>query len=363
MRVSKATQAFSVALLLITLSLYLGLSPWPPQDLSPRISRVDDSTKARFADNAIDNTLVVVPVNLAHMFWVDNLLCSLTQTSFDSTKIVFWALDTEVQELLDGRNFTTYHDPSFISVTTDENLHKDTRDFKRMMAERPKFFIDMLSTGFDLLFLDADTVFFRNPLSIRDSNVDIVFSSDSREFFNKPGKDPFEDVWRRGSRIPPVCNGIFWMKSSANTIKIWQDMLNTFNSGPQLALYKLFVFKDDQRGMDVLLNDGRAKLVGPFPRGITSAMLIGRFDASATLNLRLLDQTEVVSGHLLRNRKTLYTQNLKELRAAGGKPLAIHFNWNPKDQTKESGVKEMGLWQLNEKGKCVHQVEGFHEAV
>ncbi len=112
---------------------------------------------------------------------------------------------------------------------------------------------------------------------------------------------------------------------------------------------------DDQRGMDVLLNDGRAKMVGPLPRGITSAMLIGRFDASATLKLRLLDQTEVVSGHLLRNRKSLYEQNLKELEAAGGKQLAIHFNWDPKVQTKESGVKQMGLWQLTSDGSCMHQ--------
>ena len=289
------------------------------------------------------------------MFWVDNLLCSLSQTTFDISKIVFWTLDSEVQRLLDDRNFTTYRDASFVSIATNENLREDTRDFKRMMAERPKFFIDMLSTGFDLLFLDADTVFFGDPLLIRDPNVDIVFSSDNREFFNKPGKDPFRDVWRKGSRIPPVCNGIFWMKNSPNTIKIWQDMLKTFNSGPRLALYRLLVFKDDQRGMDVLLNDGRAKLVEPLPRGITTTMLVGRFNANAVLDLRLLDQTEVVSGHLLRNRKSLYEKNLADLKAEGGKQLAIHFNWNPKDQTKESGVKEMGLWQLTAVGRCIHE--------
>ena len=302
----------------------------------------------------MNNTLVVVPVNLAHMVWVDSFLCSLTQTALDPHKIVFWALDSEVQRLLEGRGFTTYHDPSFYAVTTNENLHDDTKNFKRMMAERPKFFIDMLSTGFDLLFLDADTIFFGDPLTIRDPNVDVVFSSDSREFFNKLGKDPFKDVWRKGSLIPPVCNGIFWMKSGPKTIKIWQDMLNVFNSGPRLALYRFFVFKDDQRGMDVLLNDGRARLVEPLPRGITTDMLAGRFSAYADLAVRILDQTEVVSGHLLRNRKTMYQQNLKELETGGGKRVAIHFNWDPMDQTKESGAKEMGLWQLTDDGRCMH---------
>ena len=358
MRTSRAAQALSVSLVLITLSLYVSLSSWP-NEVAPRISKISSTTKARFANNAINNTLLVVPVNRAHMMWVDNFLCSLSPTTFDAKKIVFWALDPGVQELLEVRGFTTYHDPSFYSVSTDENLHDDTRNFKKMMKERPKFFIDMLSTGHDLLFLDADTVFFDNPLAIRDPNVDIVFSSDSREFFNKPHKDPFKDVWRKGSRIPPVCNGIFWMKSNAKTIKIWQDMLDIFESGPRLALYKFFVFKDDQRGMDVLLNDGRAKLVEPLPKGITPEMLTSRTDVNADVEVRLLDQTEVVSGHLLRNRKTLFDQNLKELKAGGGKQLAIHFNWDPKDQTKESGVREMGLWQLTDDGECSHDTKSM----
>lgn len=356
MRVHRAAQALLASLLLVTASLYLSLSSWHTV-VAPRIPGISSAVKARFANNTVNDTLVVVPVNLAHMIWVENFLCSLSQTTFDAKQIIFWALDPEVQGLLEVRGFTTYHDPSFYSVTTNENLYDDTKNFKKMMKERPKFFIDMLSTGYDLLFLDADTVFFDNPMSIRDPNVDIVFSSDSREFFNKPRKDPFKDVWRKGSRIPPVCNGIFWMKSNAKTIKIWQDMLDVFASGPRLALYKFFVFKDDQRGMDVLLNDGRAKLVEPLPGGITPEMLTGRAGAHADVQVRLLDQTEVVSGHLLRNRKKLFDQNLKELKAGGGQQLAIHFNWDPKDQTKESGVKEMGLWQLTEDGKCSHDTK------
>ena len=53
-------------------------------------------------------------------------------------------------------------------------------------------------------------------------------------------------------------------------------MLDVFNSGPRLALYRAIVFKDDQRGIDVLLNDGRANLEEPLPNGITADMLKGR---------------------------------------------------------------------------------------
>ncbi|KAK4691568.1 hypothetical protein P7C71_g5457, partial [Lecanoromycetidae sp. Uapishka_2] len=220
------------------------------------------------------------------------------------------------------------------------------------MRERPKFFIDILSTGLDILFLDADTAFFQSPLQLLDSAVDAVFSSDSREFYNAESKDPFRDVWRRGSRFPPVCNGIFWMKSSEHTIKLWHDILDVFEAGPHLALYRALSFKDDQRGMDVLLNDGRARLVGPLPEGITANMLKGKYVSSHTLDVRLLDQTSVVSGHLLKNRKEQYEKNLAQLVGRGKDRVAVHFNWDPKELTKEEGARQMGLWFLTDDGQC-----------
>ena len=70
-----------------------------------------------------------------------------------------------------------------------------------MMKERPKFFINILSAGFNILMLDADTVFWQSPLLLmpqRDdgnsSSVDIVFSTDAREFYQT--HDAFEDARR-----------------------------------------------------------------------------------------------------------------------------------------------------------------------
>lgn len=350
MHLCRASHALTCSIILITLSLYAILYSTPGTG-APRVSNINSEIKSEFADNAINNTLVIVPINLGMVKWVDNLLCSLTQTSFDTKRIVFWALDSEVKALLDVRGYVVY------SVTTDGNLHDKSSDFKRMMRERPKFFIDILSTGFDVLVVDADTIFFDNPLAIRDPAVDMVFSSDSREFFNTPMKDPFKDVWREGSRIPPVCNGMLWMKSNANTLKIWHDMLDVFESGPRLALYRTIVFKDDQRGMNVLLNDGRAKLVEPLPYGITADMLKGRANKKATLDVRLLDQASAVSGHLLKHRTKMYEQNLANLELEGGKRLAIHFNWDPTELDKEEVAKELGLWQLTKEGRCVHDVK------
>ena len=355
MRFRRALQALGCSLILIALSLYVSVSS-EPQPGPPRVPGIENATLSRLAKNAVGNTLVVVPVNMGMLIWADNLICSLANTSFDAKQIIFWTLDTQAQVVLEARGYTTYHDPSLFAVSTPENVHRDTAYFKKMMMERPKFFIDVLSTGYDILFLDADTMFFQSPLSLIDPAVDAVFSSDSREFFNTARRNPFRDIWRRGHRFPPVCNGIFYMKSNEHTIKLWRDILDVFEAGPRLAIYRLISFKDDQRGMDCLLNDGRARLVEPLPGGITEDMLEGRYTSDADLNVRLLDQAAVVSGHLLKNRKQQYEKNLAELKERGEERIALHFNWDPKEITKEEGVKKMDLWLLKDQGRCKYDV-------
>ncbi|KAL2358768.1 nucleotide-diphospho-sugar transferase-domain-containing protein [Cryomyces antarcticus] len=327
---------------------YLATSPLPS---SPRLSNITEDNKRQLVDHSIINTLVIVPVNDGMLSKAENLLCSLRRTSFDTSKILFWALDPDARNTLEEKGHVAYHDPSLFSVSRDTNLQGNTKAYKKMMLERPKFFIDILSTGLDVLMLDADTVFFQSPLLLRDPTVDAVFSTDAREFYQT--HDAFKDRDRRGSRIPPVCNGIFWMKASPKTVRLWQDMLDVFGAGWRTALWRLRAFLDDQRGMDVLLNDGRARLVEPFPDGITRDMVQGRYgDGKCELAVRLLDQTAVVNGHLLKNRKSTYEKNLQSLRREGKDRIAAHLNWNTAEMTKEEGARQLGLWLLDEGGNC-----------
>lgn len=317
-----------------------------------RIPGLRPEDRATFASHAVNNTVVIVPANLGMMNWVDNLICSLRSTSFDPQSIVFWALDTDVQEVLAHRGFATYHDPSLYAVTSNENKHGNTAAYKKMMQERPKFYMDVLSTGFDILMLDADTVFWQSPLSIMPTTeerdlVDLVYSTDAREFYQV--HDAFQDGFRRGPYIPPVCNGIFWMKSNPATMAIWSRMLEVFKSSWTMARLR---FNDDQRGMDVILNDGRAQLVEPFPGGIKEAPESPQSHPDLSLSVRLLDQTQVVSGHLLLNRQHEYEEFLADLRNSGKARIAAHFNWDAVDITKEDGAKQLGLMFIDANGKC-----------
>ena len=221
-----------------------------------------------------------------------------------------------------------------------------------MMLERPKFYLDVLAEGFDFLMLDADTVFWQSPLTLLpdvENSVDVVYSTDAREFYQE--HDAFLDERRRGPYVPPVCNGIFWMRSSARTIALWSEMLEVFGRG---WWWRPRGFLDDQRGMDVLLNDGRGQVVAPYPGGIEGRSVPMSPGAKDELGVKvqLLDQTQVVNGHLLMNRNKAYEENVVKLRERGRDRIAAHFNWWTEKLTKEEGAKQLWMYLLDENGRC-----------
>ncbi len=85
-------------------------------------------------------------------------------------------------------------------------------------------------------------------------------------------------------------------------------------------------------------------------------MLTRRYGRDVKLNVRLLDQTEVASGHILKNRRVEYEQSLDRLRREGRDRVAMHLNWNTKEVTKEDGAKMLNPWLLNDEEKCL--IEG-----
>ncbi|KAJ2981366.1 hypothetical protein NQ176_g2067 [Zarea fungicola] len=322
-----------------------------------RASRLSPKDVHTFATHAINNTLVVVPVNTGMMYLADNLLCSLSSISFNTSAIVFWALDEGAQEIMKARGYATYRDAGLFSASGNENMHGFTAAYRRMMRQRPLFFRDILASGFDILMLDADIVFWQSPLVIvpqdadRES-VDMVYSTDAREFYTE--HDAFRDKGRRGSLIPPICNGMFWMKSNKETVSIWSEMLAVFEAPWwKMGFYRYMWFQDDQRGVDVLLNDGRAKLVAPFPRGITQDMVPNRDDHTTRLNVRLLDQTQVANGQLFMNREDSYRENLVRIWSEGEQRIAVHMNWGTHSLSKLDGAKKKHIYYLDDEGSCM----------
>lgn len=306
---------------------------------------------------AVNNTVIVVPINQQMLPFAENMVCSLRKINFDTKHLVFWTLGEEVGTTLRDQGLNTFHDPSLYGTTNFTGLSYTSDEFKHMMLERPKFFQRFLATGLDILFLDTDIIFYDNPFKLVDQSVDLIIGSDSREFFGPRGTvgDPFDDPTRLGDVVPPVCAGTFWMKSNKHTIKPFQIMQDVFEGDPSVIHLRDKGLIDDQRGFDVLLNDGRARLVQPFPDGFTfdSQLVVDSDLESSKLDVRIYDQALVASGHLFRNRHEQYQEYLERLKRRGVEKVAIHLNWYTGDTPKIEGAKEMDIWQLGDNGQCI----------
>lgn len=306
--------------------------------------------------HAVNNTVMIVPVNKGMLQYAENMLCSLQKINFDLQHMVFWTLDNEVGDILRTRGLNTFYDPSMYGVADFVGVN-GREHFAQMMLERPKFFINVLSTGLDILFLDTDIVFFDDPMTMRDPSVDVVIGSDGRDFFG-PAHNPFGDQDSKGNAVPPVCAGSFWMKSNEHTVALWEVMKLVFQDDLSVQYLRDAGVSDDQHGLDVLLNEGRARLVEPFPEGITADMVAGNDDddkdsySDAKLRVRMLDQALFASGHQYLEIHEDYQRALALLEERGRRKLAIHFNWNGGPTTKVDGAKKMGLWYLDDDGKC-----------
>lgn len=306
---------------------------------------------------AVNNTVIIVPINQKMLPFAENMICSLRKINFDPKHVVFWTLGDEVGTTLRDWGLNTFHDPSLYGTTNFTGLSYDSEEFKHMMLERPKFFKRFLSTGLDILFLDTDIIFYDDPFKLVDQSVDLIIGSDSREFFGPRGTagEPFGDLDRLGDIVPPVCAGSFWMKSNKHTIKLFQIMEDVFEGDPSVVHLRDKGLTDDQRGFDVLLNDGRARLVQPFPDGFTfDSQLVVNSDLEASkLDVRIYDQALMASGHLFLNHHEQYLEYLARLNRRGVEKVAIHLNWYTGDLPKIEGAKKMGIWQLGDDGQCM----------
>ena len=306
--------------------------------------------------HSINNTVTIVPINNGMLPYAMNMICTLkNNTDFDPTKLVFWTLGEEVGALLREQGLTTFHDPDLWGTSQDIGSTYG-KTFQKMMNQRPKFWVHVLETGLDMLFLDTDLIFFQSPLKLISPDVDLAIASDGREYFG--GLDtkgnPFKDPGSKGDMMPPVCAGTFWVKSGHDTLNLFRIMQNVMEDDPSTKLLKeKYNFHDDQRAFDTLLNDGRANLVDPLPMGIEEGMLEGRKPEKARLKVQMWDQVRVVSGHLFLELDKQYEEKLRDLEAMGGERWLIHLNWNAGATPKHEGAKKKGIWMLDEDGECL----------
>eukprot|EP00884_Botryococcus_braunii_P019355 jgi/Botrbrau1/6102/Bobra.177_1s0039.1 len=230
------------------------------------------------------------------------------------------------------------------------SMRPGSEGFKMAMRQgREKFWTLFFETGLDMLFSDADIVFFRDPLTSIVSNdgygpagkpldgpevVDLVLSTDLRKF--RKGEIYEDGHWKEFE----VCAGLFWVRNSAKTKEFFDKIFKYINEmGDD--------HRHDQGAINVVLEQARPWLI------VEPPLLPWKpHDESPDghLRVRVLDQTKFISGHVYRYYRQEYERNLQSNHLTGKTQHAIHINqW---DLDKIGWLKQIGIWFATDDGFC-----------
>jgi len=245
---------------------------------------------------------------------------------------MFWALDPSAALYLQDRNYTMYFNPSYYS--NDEFAVYHTEKYIKLMAERPKFWRTVLQTGYDMLFLDSDIIFFKNPQLDLIGDADLEGQID--EFELEQALDP--DFY------PEMCGGGFFLKSNERSVTFLNEL-------ERLLILRPDGIIDDQQAINRIIHN------------TTLARIINRKSPSEPderLSVRYIPFQQYLNGWLFRSHS--YAQILKPHKMTyviNGtmetfEPSLVHLNGANPEGGKLGLMKKFGWWDLYDNHTCRH---------
>ncbi|KAJ3070168.1 hypothetical protein HDU98_006809 [Podochytrium sp. JEL0797] len=237
--------------------------------------------RAWFTSRSRSGAVLITSANSGSLNYFKNMVCSLRTNAPDVVPhLIVWALDKDALEKLTelmlavGRiSFSIYYNPS--QIFSNSHQPGGTGDYFAMMNSRSSFFSYLLSDiRIDFLFSDADVYYLSDPFTdpnlpfnishptppattyadIFTSPPDLTYSTDARAYYSLLA-DPFEGE----SRIPKICGGFFFARSTPATRKLW-SIIHETSANDQWGVQALF---HDQSVFDTILVD-------PLPLGIST---------------------------------------------------------------------------------------------
>ena len=265
-------------------------------------------------------TIVVLTCNFGQSELLMNFVCSARARGFDLRNVLVFPTDLETNELAEGMGITTFYEEKIMaSIPKKEaNVYGD-RVFTAVMFAKVLCVQLVNELGYDLLFQDADVVWYKNPL----------------EYFHDkllPKFDVyFQDDGSRSERYAPYSanSGFYFVRSNDKTRHLLRQFL--------YSSYLIDAWNSHQQVLIALLSEHSSVMglsVKIFPK-----------------------QMEEFPGGLQFHRKK---ESMKKIVKGDSKAIIFHMSWTKNKEDKLKFFQQMGEWYLNDQciGKEAHAIAG-----
>lgn len=183
-------------------------------------------------DVAINNEVIIIPTNIGYEDITNNLLCSLSH--FQIKNILYWSLDHLTHDKLLKKGLLSVFFPGF--PTVEDMLEPDDKLFTKVFRYKPRLISNLLKLGFDVWYLDADTVALEDfrPHATLDYSADIFITLDEKYIPKRETKPLTSTMYFRNS------------ETSVEFVRRWVNALDITQSFDDLRALK-WLLKDTKK--------------------------------------------------------------------------------------------------------------------
>lgn len=280
-----------------------------------------DSIKSRLKqllNKMNQKTVVVITCNHGQSELLMNFACSARARGFDLKNVLVFPTDIETKELADGMGLATFYEEKLMaSIPKKEAGVYGDLIFRSVMFAKVLCVQLVNELGYDLLFQDADVVWYKDPLDyFRDKTL--------------PEFDMyFQDDGSRQERYAPYSanTGFYFVRSNDETRHFFRhllygaDLITAWSSHQQVLIAQL-AEHNSVFGLRVKI----------FPK-----------------------EMEEFPGGLQFHRKK---EAMMKIMTGESEAYMFHMSWTNNKNDKLKFFQQMGEWYLNERciGKEVHEI-------
>ncbi|KAH8044102.1 nucleotide-diphospho-sugar transferase [Aureococcus anophagefferens] len=253
------------------------------------------------------DSVVVMATNLGTLDLVANFVCSVASVpELEPTlaSVLVFASDGGTRDAVEKLGIAAFSDPALGDLPSDAAKVYGDRSFVRMMWLKVTSVYLVLSLQHNVLFQDADVVWFRDPLpyfaEIADDQVDTFWMDDGA----------------RSSRYTPwyANSGFYFLRANERVVFFMHRLLMSYDV--------ILAVRSHQHALIMLLTDLMAK------HGLTA---------------QLLPNTDFPQGQVFHHKKEI----MKDFVAGRRKPYVFHMCWTASRVDKLRYLKNIALWFLD----------------
>ena len=243
-------------------------------------------------------TFVVSTFNEPYSELFENFIisCELANIKIRE-KLIIFPMDKAAHKKCQELGVSSFYIENSYGPTTSKRKNYGDRDFSIAMFMKIATVKDILDLGHDVLFMDLDMVWLKDPIEYLEKLsslhlYDFMFMYDGVN-----------------ARFQPLYynSGFFYIKNTVFSLKTWNKLFDNYD--------KVFTYRSQQEPLNIILNTYKNRGLRTFR----------------------LDESLFVNGHLFTPNKEY---SLSE------EAYVVHASWTGNIEEKLRNLKKMNLWYL-----------------